>query len=126
MLNTVNNEYVLETFIDNFKKRQKMLPVDFYNSLEYNLKDSSVKLYYLFEDKSFIRYVIEMGLFSENDFLVESCANFLLTLQRIFISKPKDNLNLEILENISTSMISVFNKINRIESFAIFNDKVKL
>ena len=81
MLNIVNNEYTIETFVENFKKPQKNLTIDFYNDLEYNIKANSVKLSYIFEDKSFIKYVIEIGLSSESEWLVDNCANFLLTLQ---------------------------------------------
>ena len=126
MLNIVNNEYTVETFVEHFKKPQKNIIIDFYNDLEYNLKANSVKLSYIFEDKSFIKYVIEMGLSSESDWLVDNCANFLLTLQRLYVTKSNENLYLEIRENIFNSIVSVFNKISKIESFTIFNDKVNL
>jgi hypothetical protein len=124
MLNIVNNEYTIETFVENFKKPQKNLTIDFYNDLEYNIKANSVKLSYIFEDKSFIKYIIEIGLSSESEWLVDNCANFLLTLQRLYVLKSKENLYLEIREHIFNSLISIFNKISKIESFNIFSDKV--
>jgi hypothetical protein len=125
MLNVVNNEYTIETFIEHFRKTQKKLLVDVYNDIEYNIKAHPVRLSNLFEEKNLIKYVIEIGTSCENEWIVENAAKFLLTLQRSYVTKSKENVYQEISEAIISSLNSNFNKITKIECLSILNEKVK-
>lgn len=126
MLNVVNNEYTLETFIEHFKKIQKKRLVDVYNDIEYNIKLHPIRLSNLMEDKNFIKYIIETGTSCENEWIVENCAKLLLTVQRCYVTKVKENLYQEISETLISSLSQVFNKISKIECLTILNEKVSL
>lgn len=124
MLNVVNNEYTIETFIEFFRKTQKKLLVDVYNEIEYNIKAHPVRLSNIFEEKNLIKYVIEIGTSCENEWIVENSAKFLLTLQRSYVTKSKENVYQEISEALISSLNSIFNKITKIECLTILNEKV--
>ena len=124
MLNIVNNEYTIESFIEYFRKIQKRLIVDVYNDIEYNIKSNPVRISHLFEEKSFIKYIIEIGVSCENDWIVENCSKFLLTLKRCYVNKSKENLYNEISENLINSLNFTFNKIAKIECLTILHEKV--
>lgn len=125
ILNVVNNEYTVETFIENFRKTQKKLLVDVYNEIEFGIKAHPVRLSNLFEEKNLIRYVIEIGTCCENEWIVENAAKFLLTMQRCYVTKSKENLYQEISEALISSLNATFNKITKIECLTILNEKVK-
>ena len=126
MLNVVNNEYTVETFIEHFRKTQKKILVDVYNEIEHSIKAHPVRLSNLFEEKNLIRYVIEIGTNCENEWIVENAAKFLLTMQRCYISKAKESLYQEISEALISSLNTTFNKITKIECLTILNEKVNL
>jgi len=126
MLNVVNNEYTVETFIEYFRKTQKKLSVDVYNDIEQNIKSHPVRLSNLFEEKNLIRYIIEIGTSCENEWIAENAAKFLLTMQRCYVTKSKENLYQEISEALISSLNSTFNKITKIECLTILNEKVNL
>lgn len=125
MLNVVNNEYTIETFVEHFRKTQKKLLVDVYNEIEYNIKAHPVRLSNLFEEKNLIKYVIEIGTNCENEWIVENAAKFLLSMQRCYVTKAKENLYQEISEALISSLNSTFNKITKIECLTILNEKVR-
>jgi len=126
MLNVVSNEYTIETFIENFRKTQKRMLVDVYNDIEYNIKANPVRLCHLFEEKNFIKYIIEIGTSCENEWIVENAAKFLLAIQRCYVTKSKENLYQEISEALISSLNNTFNKISKIECLTILNEKVNL
>lgn len=123
MFSIINNEYTIETFVEHFMKIQKPMAIDIFNELESNTMHHAIKIGHLIEDKTFIQYVIEIGLNTNNDWIMYNCANLLISIQKAYKDKSKLNLYEQISDQIFNTINSAFNKINKVD-LSIIEEKV--
>ncbi len=125
MFSIINNEYTIETFVEHFMKVQKPITIDIFNELESNTKHQAVKISHLCEDRTFIQYIMEIGTNTNNEWIRYNCANLLLSIQRAYKDKSKNNLYEQISDQIINAINSAFGKISKID-LSIIEDKVRL
>ena len=147
MFVTVNNEYTIENFVDYLKKdlNKKIFnnnngnnnnsnnyfseEIDYLNKVfdenyNNNIKIINFKsLTNIFNKKSILQYIINIGLNTNNDFLIINIAQILLVIYRRYLDKDKLDICEEITEIIKYNLDNIYNKICNINSFVFENDK---
>ena len=144
MFVTVNNEYTIENFVDYLKKdlNKKIFinnnennnnnfteEIDYLNKVfdenyNNNMKIINFKsLTNVFNKKKILHYIINIGLNTNNDFLIVNIAQILLVIYRRYLDKDKLDICEEITDIIKSNLDKIYNKICNINSFALENDK---
>jgi hypothetical protein len=107
-----------------FTKIQKQPVLDIFTELESSNKEHCLKVGYFCEEKSFINYLIEVGINSNNEWITSNCANLLLSIKRSYIDKSKGKIFEEIIDFILNFLNETFNKISKVNA-TILEEKVK-
>jgi hypothetical protein len=123
MFHIVNNEYTVETFIEHMTKVYSLPVIDVYSEIESNVKGQVVRLGHLSTDKTFLQYLIEIGMTSNSDWIINNCANLILSIQRCYINKPKLKIYEQINDYLLNAVNTAFSKIAKVDS-KILEDKV--
>jgi hypothetical protein len=125
MFSIISNEYTIETFVEHFMKIQKPLKIDIFTELESNSKHHAIKIGHLCEDKTFLQYVIEIGINTNNEWIMNNSASLLISIQRAYRDKSKINLYEQISDQIFNAINSAFSRICKID-LSIIEEKVLL
>jgi hypothetical protein len=125
MYHIVNNEYTVETFIEHMTKVHPLPVIDVYNDIESNSKGQVIKLGHLCSDRNFLQYAIEIGMTTNNDWILTNCVNLVLSIQRCYINKTKLKIYEQINDDILNIINSTFNRLSKVNS-KILEDKVYL
>jgi hypothetical protein len=123
MYYVVNNEYTAETFIE-FMTRVYTLPTnDVCSEIDSNIKGQVIRLGHLCTDKTFLQYVIEVGMLTNNDWIMKECTNLLLSIQRCYINKTKIKIYEQINDDVLNIINNSFTKISKVDC-KFLQDKV--
>lgn len=118
MFNVVNNEYTIETFLDFLRKVQKQPQTDVYNELETNIKQS-MKIGHYSDEKNLIQFLVELGINSNNDFMITNIAGLLISVQK---ADMKGKTNEQLCEYLISHINNFFSKISKL-NIALLEEK---
>jgi hypothetical protein len=123
MFYIVNNEYTVETFIENMTKVYSLPVIDVFNEIENNLKHQTIRLGHLSTDRNFLQYLIEIGVGSNNEWIVSTCSDLILSVMRCYYNNMKVKVYEQICDNILDTIKATFTKISKVNS-TVLEDKV--
>jgi hypothetical protein len=123
MFNMVNNEYTIETFIEIFRKVQKQPPNDVYFELESNIKNQTVRIGHLAEEKYFLQYLMDIALNSSNYWILSNTANLLISIKRIYVNKNRAKVYEQVCDYLNNHIINISSKIVKV-NYSILQSKV--
>lgn len=124
MFSVVNNEYTIEAFIDILRKTQKMPVIDVYNDLESNLKFNTIRVGHVSDNMTFLQYIVDACVSSNNPWLEKISSQLLLSIQRSYVNKTKDKIFEQICDFLLNSLNNSFNKTAKV-NMSILEDKVR-
>ena len=115
MLNVVNNEYTVESFVDCLtEETQHNQAIDLFSEID-NTKHP-IHLSSLANDKSnILKYMIQSAITSNNDFLITQTGEIIQTIFKRYVAKNKLNIFNEITDEIKNQLKTAFNKVSNIK-----------
>jgi hypothetical protein len=130
MFNIVNNEYTLETFVEILTKPQKAPLVDIYTELENGFAllkphNYGIKIGNFTQEKSFIKYLIDIAVNTNNEWIVSTSSELLINILRTYLDKSKGKLNEEIFEYSFELLNQAYNKISKVNALIMQDREVE-
>ena len=124
MINIVNNEYTVETFVDYLTKTiKKQNAENEGNSILYEILDNLSKIKPLNlnrfikqknDTQNILQYIIEIGIKTNNDYLLYNTAQVLLGIFRRYVGNDSLNVHHIISNTILSYLTNSFNKISKV------------